>query len=314
MNGVHGVDAVDTIPEDIVARSVRPELHSDFTRFLSGIFDPMIVEGLIGEYRLGVTRSRDVIFYQIDTQGRCRTGKVMKYDPDTGHRVKDENTPNRITWVHSLMKRSGQLSESWKLTQCLFGEHLLNEYPDKPVAIVEAEKTVVICAGLIPKFLWLATGGKSCLNFRLGILKGRSVIAFPDIDGYDVWCRKAAELNSTSSVMPGATGHLSITVSDILQRYGTDADRAAHIDIADWLIRWSQCHSERSEESASSYRHSWLDRESPVPSQSGTELPLYANPVVQEVAKYLPLEEMPEVAALIEDLGLELVRVERIEE
>ena len=105
------VDKVDTIPPEIVAKSLRPSVHSDFTRFLATIFDPIILEGLVDEYRLGVTRDRAVIFYQIDTQGRVRTGKVMKYDPETGHRIKDENTKGRITWVHSLMKYSGQLPQ-----------------------------------------------------------------------------------------------------------------------------------------------------------------------------------------------------------
>lgn len=62
------------------------------------------------------------------------------------------------------MKRVGQLPEDWELTQCLFGEHLLPLYPDKPVALVESEKTAVICSGLMPRFLWRATGGKQQIN------------------------------------------------------------------------------------------------------------------------------------------------------
>lgn len=62
----------------------------------------------------------------------------MKYDPETGHRIKDENTKGRITWVHSLMKYAGQLPQEWTLIQCLFGEHLLPLFPEKPVALVES--------------------------------------------------------------------------------------------------------------------------------------------------------------------------------
>lgn len=146
---VHPVDKVDTLPEDIVAKTLRPDLPSDFTRFLATLFDPIILEGLIDEYRIGVTRDRTVIFYQIDVQGRIRTGKVMKYDPETGHRIKDENTPNKITWVHSLLKYSGHLPQEWTLSQCLFGEHLLPLFPEKPVALVESENTAIICAGQV---------------------------------------------------------------------------------------------------------------------------------------------------------------------
>ena len=37
------------------------------------------------------------------------------------------------------------------MTQCLFGEHLLTRYPERIVALVEAEKTAVIGAGFIPE-------------------------------------------------------------------------------------------------------------------------------------------------------------------
>ena len=57
--------------------------------FLDTILDPIVVEGLIDEYRLGVTHSRAAIFFQIDAEGRCRTVKMMMYDPETGHRIKD---------------------------------------------------------------------------------------------------------------------------------------------------------------------------------------------------------------------------------
>ena len=267
------VDKVDTIPAEIVAKSLRPSVHSDFTRFLATIFDPIILEGLVDEYRLGVTRDRAVIFYQIDIQGRVRTGKVMKYDPETGHRIKDENTKGRITWVHSLMKYSGQLPQEWQLSQCLFGEHLLPLFPEKPVALVESEKTAVICAGLIPKFLWLATGGKSQLNARLNVLKGRSITAFPDIDGYETWCQKAAEFPE-----------LGIKVADLLQKHGTEQDRIDHIDIADWLIRWHRTPNPRAEATFAA------------------------------VAQYFSPEIHEEIRALIHDLDLEFVGVEKIEE
>ena len=270
---VHPVDKVDTLPEDIVAKTLRPDRPSDFTQFLATLFDPIILEGLIDEYRIGVTRDRAVIFYQIDTEGRIRTGKVMKYDPETGHRIKDENTKGRITWVHSLLKYSGQLPEEWTLTQCLFGEHLLPLFPEKPVALVESEKTAIICAGLIPKFIWLATGGKSQLNARLNVLKGRSITAFPDIDGYDTWCQKAAEFPE-----------LGIKVADLLQKHGTEQDRADHIDIADWLIRWHRTPNPR------------------------------ADATFAAVAQYFSPEVNEEIRALIHDLDLEFVGVEKIEE
>ena len=39
----------------------------------------------------------------------------------------------------------------------------------------------------MPQYLWLATRGKSQFNSRLAVLKGRKIIAFPDIDAYHDW-------------------------------------------------------------------------------------------------------------------------------
>ena len=127
------------------------------------------------------------------------------------------------------MKRNRQLPSEWTLTQCLFGEHLLKRFPSREVRIVEAEKTAVICAGFMPQFVWMATGGKSQLNARLDVLRGRRATLFPDVDGYTLWKAKAAERRD-----------LCLAVSDYLERHATDEDRRNKIDIANLLVRWKQ--------------------------------------------------------------------------
>ena len=217
------------IPIDLMHRSIKPQYPSDFTTFLRTLFHERQITTLILQYNLGVTKARDVIYFQVDINGNCRTGKIMKYNPATGKRVKDPDAKFKINWVHSLLKKSGTLDESWQLTQCLFGEHLLPQHPDKPIALVESEKTAIICSGLMPQYLWLATGGKSQLSQeKLSVLTGRKTIAFPDIDGYEEWKKKLS------------SAEIDITVSDILQRYATEEQRKAHIDIADLLIQWKQ--------------------------------------------------------------------------
>ena len=113
-----------TIPQDIMQRSVRPNIQSTFTTFLATLFPQETVISLTKKYKLGVTKSKDVIYFQIDKKGNIRTGKIMKYNPKTGKRIKDRETPFKINWVHSVMRHSGQLPQDWELTQCLFGEHL----------------------------------------------------------------------------------------------------------------------------------------------------------------------------------------------
>ena len=40
-------------------------------------------------YLCNSSEKGDVIFYLIDREGCCRTGKIMKYNRKTGHRIKD---------------------------------------------------------------------------------------------------------------------------------------------------------------------------------------------------------------------------------
>ena len=86
--------------------------------------------------------------------GRVRTGKVMLYNPENGRRIKEPH--NYITWVHSILKK-----ENFNLRQCLFGEHLLSSDQQRPVALVESEKSALISSFYLPQYLWIASGGKN---------------------------------------------------------------------------------------------------------------------------------------------------------
>lgn len=144
-------------------------------------------------YMLGALANGSTVFWQIDINGKVRTGKVMAYGED-GHRIKTEEC-DRVTWMHRLLMRDGLLPNEFELTQCLFGEHLLRRHPDKPVAIVESEKTAVIMATINTDMVWLATGGKN--NFhgdRLACLKGRKVLVYPDADAVDEWKARVADM------------------------------------------------------------------------------------------------------------------------
>ena len=277
------------LPRETVERTIRMEPASNFVKFLDTILDPLITEGVVYLYGLGVTKAGETIFYQKDRQGRYRGGKVIQYDPHTGHRVKHTDFP--VYWIHQSFQRKGLIPQDWKMTQCLFGEHLLDQYPNQIVCLVEAEKTAVICAGFMPEYTWLATGGKTQLNERLDVLRGREVIAFPDIDATDAWTEY---FNSRSD--------LNVTVSILLEENATEQDRVDQIDIADLLIRWYGNHPEA------------VPAVPSVPSQGGTERPSqqYANPVVNEIARFFSPEVLPEVAALIEDFDLVPVSIQRI--
>ena len=213
------------IPQNLIP---PPSATNHLISYLKTMLPSSAIDRIITDYRLASTPDQAIIFLQIDKAGQCRTGKIMQYNPATGHRIKDPNKPGRINWLHSILKRRKQLPPDWQLTQCLFGEHLLSSGQDKTVALVESEKTVIICSAMMPQYLWLATGGKSGLTSeRLSSLKGRKIIVFPDIDAFKDWQQKIFTFP-----------HLDIRISRLLEDNATPADRAAHIDLADWIIQF----------------------------------------------------------------------------
>ena len=213
------------IPQNLIP---PPSATNHLISYLKTMIPSSAIDRIIADYRLASTPDQAIIFLQIDQDNQCRTGKIMQYNPATGHRIKDPDKPGRINWLHSVLKRRKQLPPDWQLTQCLFGEHLLPQHQDKTVALVESEKTAIICAALMPQYLWLATGGKSGLTSeRLSSLKGRKIIVFPDIDAFKDWQQKIFTFP-----------HLDIRISRLLEDNATPADRAAHIDLADWILKY----------------------------------------------------------------------------
>jgi hypothetical protein len=142
-------------------------------------------------YGVGGTRDGRVVFWQRDSEGRLRTGKVMAYDPTSGRRTKGAGA---CDWVHSIMLRQGRLDEPYNLVQCLYGEHLLKreEYASATVAIVESYKTAHVGAILLPEMVWMAVDSLQGLTAeRLTPLRGRDVVLYPDEGrGEELWREK----------------------------------------------------------------------------------------------------------------------------
>ena len=218
------------IPTNYVEKS--QSVHSNFFGFLSTLLTAYygskareVLTRLLEEYRLGATRDGAVIFWQIDRNDKVRTGKVMHYNPEDGHRIKRGLT-SAVNWIHSILKKQQVLPEEWQLSQCLFGEHLLKSNPGKVVVLVESEKSAVIGSAIFPGYVWLATGGKSQMREeKLRALTGQTVLLFPDVDGYAEWKQRAGSMTFCRAI-----------VSDIIERNATPKQRADHIDIADWII------------------------------------------------------------------------------
>ncbi len=205
---------------------------NSFTNFLIVLFGKERAKMLVNKYHIGTTKSGEVIFYQVDLQGNVRSGKVMKYNLTAstqtalGRDCKRDKSINP-NWVHSILKLP-ERPEGFNLKQCLFGEHLLND--NRTVAIVESAKSAVIASVYYPCFVWVSCESKDGLNLdKLKVLKGRNVILFPDLGGFEKWTTKANEITFCKSVK----------VSDLLEQVATDAERANGLDLADYLLRYS---------------------------------------------------------------------------
>lgn len=160
----------------------------EFFRWMQSVIGEMDAYVAMQDYKID-SIDNCIIWWQIDRDGVVRTGKVMKYLAD-GHRDKSDTFP--VTWAHKHRRLKDQFKGE-ELKQCLFGEHLLTRYPEKPVALVESEKTAVIMSRVFPEHLWLATGGSQGIksNERLTPLFGRKVILVPDDGQYYSWLKVA---------------------------------------------------------------------------------------------------------------------------
>ncbi|GAA4276712.1 DUF6371 domain-containing protein [Aquimarina mytili] len=210
-----------TIQKAILTQSLKKDAPNNFLEYLGAIFDTETVNKLKTKYHIGTSKKWKgaTVFWQMDCEGKIRSGKVMLYNVNTGKRIKKPY--HHITWVHRIMKIS-----NYTLKQCFFGEHLLKATTN-PIAIVESEKTAIIASVFLPEFTWIASGSLSNLNHeKTKILKDRQVILFPDLGGYDKWKEKILKL------CPDA----DYQISDLLERKASDKQRELGLDVADYLL------------------------------------------------------------------------------
>lgn len=91
-----------------------------------------------------------ITFPYIDENGMLRSLKRQQYDKDIGKRSKTENS----YLLHKIL--SG--NDNFNYKGCLFGMHQIRtKYnKNKPICIVEGEKSAIIASGAMPNiFGWL---------------------------------------------------------------------------------------------------------------------------------------------------------------
>lgn len=205
---------VKFIPAELFQRTKGNYSSNNFVNYLLSLFDKKTVDELIKKYHIGTVKDGGCIFYQIDDNSNIRRGKIMYYGKD-GHRDK-----KRFGSVHTKM-----CWKDYKPDYCYFGQHLLKKN-NKPVAIVESEKTAMIASVYLSQLTWIATGSLGRLNAEHGKpLVGKNVILFPDLGAYDEWKKRADDISYFCNV----------SVSDLLEQKAPQKDRDNGYDLADYL-------------------------------------------------------------------------------
>jgi hypothetical protein len=205
---------------DVYCTTLNGE-NNNLSQFLINRFDKSTILSLINKYHIGTSNRwpGSTIFWQIDNNGKIRTGKIMHYNVKNGRRTKIPY--DHIDWVHRAFK----LNEK-RIEQCLFGQHLIHNN-DKLIGVVESEKTAIVASIYFPDILWLATGGIANLSKqKIEPLRNRKVIFFPDLKAYDQWETKIKEFSTLGD----------FRVSDLLIIKAANNEKDIDTDIADYLI------------------------------------------------------------------------------
>ncbi|HYG17164.1 MAG TPA: DUF6371 domain-containing protein [Bacteroidia bacterium] len=211
------------IAPGVFEQSLKNYHSNHFATYLHTQFGAEAAQMLISRYKIGTSKHWPgaTAFWQVDTAGNVRTGKIMLYNPNTGKRIKEPF--NHITWAHKFVKDA-----NFELKQCLFGEHLLTHEPAKTVCLVESEKTAVIASQYLPDYLWLAVGNLADLSaIKCQAIKDRTVLLFPDLKGHAKWQTKAKAISPRW------------VVSDYLETHASEDEKEQGLDIADYLLRFS---------------------------------------------------------------------------
>lgn len=203
---------------------------------------------IIDLYKLGTITSGKyksaITFPYIDPLNNVRAVQVKLFD--------ENNHTQDTTFLHSIIRHSlisekkplpqwfNDYNENEKKISCLFGAHLLSQYPHNPIALVEAPKTAIYGTQYFgfpdnPRnLLWLGVFNLSSLSLdKVQALKGRKVFLFPDLSknghAFNLWSEKASEFNK---IMPNT----QFIVSDLLESNAPSNLRDKGADIADILI------------------------------------------------------------------------------
>jgi len=170
-----------TVPSHRAYNSMSGFENTNFAKFLISFLNhdaiPILLKYYVGhdyEPLLG-GETYENVFWKIDDNFTVRHGLITDYLPN-GKRIK------------TLPQDEYKYSEYYTVSffNCFFGAHLVNIYPDKDIAIVEDEKSAIVCSHFWPEYNWLATGQIDSLDWTdyrvYNVLNGKNVTLYSDND------------------------------------------------------------------------------------------------------------------------------------
>ncbi len=218
--------AYDFIPVEHLKKTIGNYEQNAFVHFLLNLFPDCIeeIQTVLEMYFVGTYPDNHgfyTCFPYIDQFNRICRAKLIRFNSETGKRLKGK-------FDTSSLPAKLKLKEDFNYNQVFFGEHLLNKYPNKPVVIVEAEKSTCIASLCLPEFVWLGSNSKQWLKAeRLQRLDKRQIILCPDADGYQSWGAIAKDARRLG---------LNVKMWDLIKTEATDEQKKDGYDIADHLI------------------------------------------------------------------------------
>lgn len=171
------VEEIKYIDNQLINRFLNVQPENNLLYYIGQTYGEKNKQFVKNLYRLGTSKDGGVIFWSINKQQKVQKTKVVYYNKE-GKRKQKFKVPYK--------NKDGYFN-------CLFGEHLLGlpEHKNKPIILVESEKTAVICAINLPKYNWLSYGGINGLtNDKLEVLRGENIILVPDISNNAVTIMK----------------------------------------------------------------------------------------------------------------------------
>jgi hypothetical protein len=245
------------IPAPFLLHTLKNYERNSFVLALLKHFPKTKVEQAIADYFIGTVAGGfkeetsnilSTVFWFVNIRNEIRAGQVKLFN-DACKTVALQIGDNSLKayWMHRVIKRgftkAGKTLPEWyndynegpKVT-CLYGEHLLAKYPNKPVAVTESPKNAIICSMVYDGFVWVATTSLSYLTKdRCKVLAGRKVHLFPDTGipsqktgktCRDLWAERISEFSDLAN----------FTLESVLDDVATEEQKANGYDLADWIL------------------------------------------------------------------------------